>query len=87
MPVWKYKTLEEMNRHQRQWLPTGDPSIPRKVTSLWKVAEALIQPVGLCIPRGVRKYRSHEEANADRDSWETERVQRLRAYRGAQRKP
>jgi len=86
MPVYKFRTLEEMNHFSdRQWLETGDPMIIRKIRHLWKLSEALVQPVGLCIPRGVRKYRSIEEANADRDRWETERVQRLREHREGKR--
>ena len=80
MPIRKYRTLEEMNREPR-WLPTGDPSIPRKIRYLWRFSELLLQPVGTCAPRGVRKYRSIEEAAADRDRWEQERVDRIRFER------
>ena len=80
MPVRKYRTLEEMNREQR-WLPTGDPSIPVKIRYLWRLSELLLRPVGTCVPLGVRKYRSVEEANADRDRWEMERIDRLRIVR------
>jgi len=86
MPVTKYRTIEEMNAdHSHEWFKTGDPEIIRRIKYLWEMSEALVQPVGLCIPRGVRKYRSIEEANADRDRWETERVQRLREYREGKR--
>jgi hypothetical protein len=80
MSVQKYRTLEEMNR-RRQWLPAGDASILRKIRYLWRFSELLLRPVGTCIPQGIRKYRSIEEANADRDRWEQERVERLRAAR------
>jgi len=80
MPIWKYRTIEEMNRQER-WLPSGDSSIAQKIRYLWGLAEILLQPVGTCIPRGIRKYRSIEEANADRDRWENERVDRLRRER------
>ena len=59
----------------------GDPAIPLAIRHLWHLSEALLSPVGTCIPRGVRKYRSIEEANADRDQWEQERVDRLRTAR------
>ena len=86
MPVTKYRTLEEMNRdHSHDWLAPGDPRIIKKVQMLWEMSEALLAPVGLCIPRGVRKYRTIEEANADRDRWEQERVDRLRELRARQR--
>lgn len=80
MPVHKYRRVEDMPdtalAHDR-----GDPSIPRAIRQLWTLSEALLWPVGMCIPRGVRKYRSIEEANADRQRWEQERVDRLRAAR------
>ena len=86
MPVTKYRTIEEMNNdHSHEWFEAGDPEIIRRIKYLWEFSEALLQPVGLCIPRGVRKYRSIEEANADRDRWETERVQKLREYRERKR--
>ena len=81
MPVRKYRSIEEMNREPR-WLPNGDPSIPRKIRYLWRLSEFLLRPVGACIPRGIRKYRSIEEAEADRERWEQERVDRLRVERG-----
>ena len=86
MGVVKFRSIEEMNDYyDRRWLRTGDPKVIRQICYLWELSEALVQPVGLCIPRGVRKYRSIEEANADRDRWETERVQRLREYREGKR--
>jgi hypothetical protein len=82
MPVRKYRSIEEINR-ERQWLPTGDASIPQKIRYLWRFSELLLRPVGTCVPKGVRKYRSIEEANSDRNSWEQERVDRLRAERNS----
>ena len=80
MPVRKYRNLEEMNL-ERRWLPAGDSSILQKIRHLWHLSEFLLRPVGTCIPRGIRKYRSIEEANADRDRWEQERIDRLRIER------
>ncbi len=80
MPVRKHHTIEEMNQEQR-WLPTGDSSILKKIRYIWRLSEILLRPVGTCVPRGVRKYRSIEEANADRDCWEEERVHRIRLER------
>ena len=76
MPIRKYRTLDEMNQEQR-WLPSGDASIPQKIRHLWRLSELLLRPVGTCVPRGVRKYRSIEEAAIDRNRWEQERVDRL----------
>ena len=80
MSIRKYRSLEEMNREPR-WLPAGDPSILKKIRYLWRLSEILLRPVGTCMPRGVRKYSSIEEANADRDLWEQERVDRIRGER------
>lgn len=80
MPVKKYRSLEEMNR-EPQWLPTGDAAILQRIRHLWRLSELLLKPVGTCLPRGVRKYRSIEDANADRSRWEQDRVERLRAER------
>ena len=80
MPVKKYRSVEDMNR-DHQWRPTGDPAILQGIRQLWRLSEILLKPVGTCIPRGVRKYRSLEEANTDRSRWEQDRVERLRAER------
>ena len=86
MPIRKHRNLEEMNL-ERRWLPAGDPSIAQKVRYLWRFSELLLRPVGTCIPRGVRKYRSIEEANADRDRWESERIDRIRVERKRRQMP
>lgn len=81
MPVWKYKTLDEMNRHQRRWLKKGDPRIITKIRSIWDACETLLQPAGTLVPRGIRKYRSVEEADADRQRWEDARIRWIRENR------
>ncbi len=75
MPVWKYRSIEEM---PEAWeMKRGRPLGPRirAVLSLAPIAGPLN------MPRGVTKYRSIEEAAADRDRWEQERVNRIRAAR------
>lgn len=84
MPVTKYRSVEEMPDVALRY-DAGDPAIPHRIRYLWRLSEALLGAVGTCIPRGVRKYRSIEEAQADRDRWESERVARIRALRD--RKP
>lgn len=78
MPVQKYRRVEDMPDaallHDK-----GDAAIPRAIRYLWALSDALLGPVGTCIPRGVRKYRSADEAYADRERWETERIARIRA--------
>ena len=82
MPVRKYRRVEDMPDTALAH-DAGDPAIPQAIRHLWDLSERLLWPVGTCIPRGVRKYRSIEEANADRDRWEQERVDRLRTARAA----
>ncbi|HVR40545.1 MAG TPA: hypothetical protein VMU84_15725 [Thermoanaerobaculia bacterium] len=79
MPIRKYRSLEEMNRDWK-WLSPGDPAIARKIRHLWQLSGALVGG-RMHIPRGVRKYRSIEEADADRNRFEQERVNRIRAER------
>ena len=86
MAVTKYRNVEEMNAdHSHEWFTPGDPEIVRRLRYLWETSEARVMPVGLCIPRGVRKYRSVEEADADRNRWEQERIDRLRELREGKR--
>lgn len=80
MPVHKYRSVEEMPDAALRY-DAGDPRIARSIRYLWHLSDALLGDVGTCIPRGVRKYRSIEEADADRDRWEQERVDRIRANR------
>ena len=75
MPVWKYRSVEEM---PEAWeMKRGRPLGPRirAVLSLAPIAG----PLG--IPRGVHKFRSIGEAQADRERYEQERVDRIRAER------
>jgi hypothetical protein len=72
MPVWKFRTFEEAERVL--WTTSDDPALPGRIRALWR--RSLAGPLGG--PRGVLKYRSIEEANADRDRWEAARVNRLR---------
>jgi hypothetical protein len=77
MPVQKFRSVEDMPdvalRHD-----AGDPAIPHVIRRLWRVADTLLGDVGTCIPRGVRKYRSIDEADEDRDRYEQVRVDRIR---------
>jgi hypothetical protein len=65
MPVRKFRDVSEME--DTLWYERNDPALPRAIASVWDFA-ARVCP--LQFPRGVHKYRSIEEANADRDRWE-----------------
>jgi hypothetical protein len=74
MPVYRFRSLDEARR--AMWLKPGDPRLEKAIAWVWGLAE-LPGPTGE--PRGVKKFRSIQEANADRKRWETERSQRLQA--------
>jgi hypothetical protein len=73
MAVWKYRSVEEM---PEAW--EMDRGIPleqriRAVLELGRLQEPLR------MPRGVHKFRSFEELVADRERYEQERIERIRA--------
>jgi hypothetical protein len=76
MPVRKFRSLEEW----QVWKQTA-PALPSDDLTFRTVQERLAAFVPYGGPRGVRKYRSIEEANADRERWERERANRVRAER------
>lgn len=74
MPVYRYKTHEEA--HRALWLEPGDPRIFRRLRALLQLTNWL---VGEYIPpRGVFKFRTIEEANAHREAWEQDRINKIR---------
>lgn len=68
MGVHKYRSVEDMPRPE---LARGD--VAARVRAVWRRARALAPAPG--IVRGVRKFRTIEEANAARDE---ERMARMR---------
>jgi hypothetical protein len=79
MPVQKFRTLEEWQESKRAfWLDCHDPTLADRVRSHWKMWSKLVPYAS---PRGLRKYNSTAEADADRDQWERERIERIRAER------
>lgn len=74
MPVYKFRTLDEMRRTQR--LTPEDPRLPKVIRFVWELAWAA---AGRYVqPRGLFKFRAIEEANAHREAWQSERIARLR---------
>lgn len=77
MPVFKYRSFEDAER--ALWLPTGDPRLAKRIRSLWRAGWEM---VGRYVPpRGLFKFRSIEEANAHRRSWEDDRIARIQRQR------
>ena len=79
MPVQRFRTLDDARR--ALWLKPGDPKLERAVKWVWALSAELTAPY--VQPRGVRKYRTIEEANADRKQWEGERSRTLRRLRSS----
>lgn len=75
MPVYKYRSVADT---PDVWEHFGDRNRGGRLRAALQFVR-LAGPLG--IPRGVAKFRSIEEANADRDRWEQERVDRIRALR------
>jgi len=68
MPVYKYRTIEEWQKAKDDlWLACDDPRLPQRIRQHWAQWSRLV-PTNA--PRGIRKYRSLEEMNADRERWE-----------------
>ena len=76
MPVQRFRTFDDARRDL--WLAPGDPKLLARIRSLWGFSARLAPGI---MPRGVRKFRSIEEANHDRDLWTQRRIQSLRATR------
>lgn len=72
MPVWKYRNVEDM---PEAWAMNADKPLGRRIRSLLRLPN-FAGPLEM--PRGVRKYRSIEEMNADRDHYENARIARIR---------
>jgi hypothetical protein len=73
MPVQRFRTLEEARR--ALWLKPGDPRLERTIKWVWALSAGLMGHSPQ--PRGLKKFRTLEEANADRKRWETERSRSL----------
>jgi hypothetical protein len=73
MPVWKYRSIEEM---PEAWVMNRDVPLGRRIRGLMSMGK-LAEP--LAMPRGVTRFRSFDEMQADRDKYEQERIDRIRA--------
>ncbi len=79
MPVERHASPPASDR---LWLEPGDPRIAGRLRRMWSFTLRLV-PIR---PRaGLRKYRSTVEADAAREAWEAERIQRLAERRRAPR--
>jgi hypothetical protein len=79
MPWQRFRDFDEARR--ALWVRPGDPQLVPRIRSLWAFARRLAPGAP---PRGLRRFRTIEEANEERDVWT---AQRVRALREARRKP
>lgn len=75
MPVWKYRRVEDM---PEAWAMRPERPLGPRIRAVLSLTRA-VPPLG--IPRGVRKFHSIDEMAAERDRYEQERVDRVRAER------
>jgi hypothetical protein len=76
MPIQRFRDLDAAR--EALWLVPGDPRLCAKIRHVWSFAQRLAKYPP---PRGLWRFRSIEEANAHREAWVTERIQRLAAER------
>jgi len=75
MPIRKFRSIEEMNAADSElWCAEPDAAYYQRVRQLWE-ASARLNP--RTWPKGVFKFRSIEEAQAQRDQLLAEHIQRL----------
>jgi hypothetical protein len=78
MPVQRYRDVSEMPPPPR--LDPKDPTTWRSIRELWAFSLRVLPPL---YPPGVTRFRSHEEAQRDRDAAESARIQALRRERSS----
>lgn len=61
------------------WVRPGDPRLLERIRSCWEFARRLVPVAG---PRGLRRFRTIEEANQEREEWTFRRAREMRAARG-----
>jgi hypothetical protein len=78
VPVYRFRAFDDARR--ALWIASGDPALPDRLRRLWRFTSRLASGVPR---RGVQRFRTIEDANAERDRRVQERVDALRASRRA----
>ena len=76
MTLKRFRDQEEARR--ALWIERGDPDLVPRIRRLWAFAERLAPGAA---PRGLRKFRTFEEAEQERADWVARRARALRAAR------
>jgi len=74
VPVQRFHSFEDARR--ALWVDPKDPALLERIAKLWSLSSRLVPRH---IPRGLRRFRTIEEANRERDAWVQRRIDRLRA--------
>ncbi len=76
MPIQRFNSTEDAR--EALWVRRDDPQLVPRIRSLWAFASRLAPGAA---PRGLRRFRSCEDAQRDRDGWIMQRAHALRAAR------
>lgn len=76
MPIQKFRNFDDARR--ALWVSAEQQNLITRIKGLWTFSLRLVPRQ---IPRGVRKFRSIEAANQEREQWVTQRIQALRTQR------
>jgi hypothetical protein len=74
--VQRFRSFEDARR--ALWADPKDPALLKRIARLWSLSSRLVPRH---IPRGLRRFRTIEEANRERDAWVQQRIDRPRAER------
>ena len=78
MPVYKYRSVEEMEDDRRKWHEPGTPELWRAIRTTWAWARRMAPRR---YPPGVYKHRTIEDMNRQTEQWERDNIRRLREQR------
>lgn len=78
MPIHRFRDLDEARR--ALWTTSDDPALADRIRRLWRFVGRLARPSA---SHGLHRFRTIDEANAEREHRVTERVQALLAERAA----
>lgn len=76
MPLQRFRDFEEARC--ALWVERGDPGLVSRIQSVWAFASRLAPGAA---PRGMRRFRTLEEAQREREGWIELRARALRAAR------
>jgi len=77
VPVFRFRSHADARR--ALWKRSGDAALPGAIR--WALGLTKLLEGWKGLPRGVRKFRSIQEAHADRRAWEKKAALELRARR------